>query len=112
MKICAYKGGIKMEAKDHAFLSSDTVDTVSQMFKALSDPRRIKLLYLLSQEECSVGHLTEVLEMSQSAVSHQLSFLRMMKLVKNRREGTTMIYSCDDSHVISLLKQAIDHAEH
>jgi len=101
-----------MEAKDHTFLSSDTVENVSQMFKALSDPTRIKILYLLSQEECSVGHLTDVLDMSQSAVSHQLSFLRMMKLVKNRREGTAMIYSCDDSHVISLLNQAIDHAEH
>lgn len=101
-----------MDAKDHTFLSAEIVENVSQIFKALSDPTRIKILYMLSQEECSVNHLAELLEMSQSAVSHQLSFLRMLRLVKSRREGTAMIYSCDDSHVISLLSQAINHCEH
>lgn len=101
-----------MEAKDHTFLSPEIVENVSQIFKALSDPTRIKILHMLSQEECSVNHLAELLEMSQSAVSHQLSLLRMLRLVKSRREGTTMIYSCDDSHVISLLTQAINHCEH
>ncbi|MDQ1912446.1 metalloregulator ArsR/SmtB family transcription factor [Paenibacillus sp. GD4] len=101
-----------MEAKEHSFLKPQTVEQVSQIFKALSDPTRIRILHMLSQEECSVNHMTEVLEMSQSAVSHQLSFLRTMRLVKSRREGTTMIYSCDDSHVISLLNQAISHSEH
>jgi len=101
-----------MEAKDHSFLAPETVEDVSQIFKALADPTRIRILYMLSQEECSVNHLAEVLEISQSAVSHQLSLLRTMRLVKYRREGTTMMYSCDDSHVISLLKQAIHHCEH
>ena len=101
-----------MDAKEHSFLTPETVEDVSQIFKALSDPTRIRILYMLSQEECSVTHITEVLEMSQSAVSHQLSYLKTMRFVKSRREGTTMIYSCDDSHVISLLKQAISHSEH
>ncbi|NMO97120.1 ArsR/SmtB family transcription factor [Paenibacillus lemnae] len=101
-----------MEAHEHSFLKPETVDDVSRIFKALSDPTRIRILYMLSQEECPVSHITEVLDISQSAVSHQLSLLRTMKLVKNRREGTTIIYSCDDDHVISLLKQAIRHAEH
>lgn len=101
-----------MEAKGYSFLSTETVEEVSQIFKALSDPTRIRILYMLSQEECSVNRITEVLEMSQSAVSHQLSFLRTMRLVKSRREGITMIYSCDDNHVISLLTQAINHSEH
>ena len=101
-----------MKAKDHVFLAPETVEAVSQTFKALADPTRIRILYLLSQEECSVNHLAEVLDISQSAVSHQLSLLRTMRLVKYRREGTTMMYSCDDAHVISLLNQAIHHCEH
>jgi DNA-binding transcriptional ArsR family regulator len=101
-----------LKTKDHLFLAPETINMVSQIFKALSDPTRIRILYMLSQEECSVNQITEVLEMSQSAVSHQLSFLRTMRLVKHRREGTAMIYSCDDSHVLFLLKQAIHHSEH
>ncbi|WP_416367261.1 ArsR/SmtB family transcription factor [Paenibacillus sanfengchensis] len=101
-----------LEAKEHAFLTEEEVESVSQIFKALSDPTRIRLLYLLSQEECSVNHIAEVLDMSQSAVSHQLSFLRNRRLVKKRREGNMLFYSCDDDHVISLLHQAINHCEH
>lgn len=100
-----------MEKATHSFLKSDTIDQISVTFKALSDPTRIRILYLLSQEECSVNHISEVLELSQSAVSHQLSFLRNLRLVKFRRSANTMYYSCDDEHVISLLTQAIQHAE-
>lgn len=101
-----------MERKEHTFLSPHVVEDVAQIFKALADPTRIKILYLLSQEACSVNHIAEVLELSQSAVSHQLSFLRNLRLVKYRREGNTFMYSYDDEHVITLLKQAIHHIEH
>ena len=101
-----------MKQSEHTFLTNAVVDNVSQIFKALADPTRIRLLFLLSQEECSVNHIAEVLEMSQSAISHQLGFLRNIRLVKHRREGNMLFYSCDDEHVISLLSQAIDHAEH
>lgn len=101
-----------MDNKDHSFLSPQSVDGISQIFKVLSDPTRIRILYMLSQEECPVNHLADILDLSQSAVSHQLGLLRGMRLVKHKRNGTTIIYSCDDSHVISLLRQAIEHAEH
>lgn len=101
-----------MDRSQHHFLTSESVDKVAQIFKALSDPTRIKILYLLSQEECPVGHIVDVLGMSQSAVSHQLAFLRNIRLVKNRREGNVQYYSCDDEHVISLLQQAIQHSDH
>ncbi|ASS90252.1 MULTISPECIES: ArsR/SmtB family transcription factor [Aeribacillus] len=101
-----------MKTEDHSFLKPETIEHISQIFKVLADPTRIKILYLLSQEECSVNHIAEVLEMSQSAVSHQLSILRNLRLIKYRREGKTLIYSCNDEHVFSLLKQAIDHSEH
>ncbi|MCI3925091.1 metalloregulator ArsR/SmtB family transcription factor [Paenibacillus sp. TRM 82003] len=93
-------------------MGEDTVQDVARTFKALGDPTRIKILYLLSQEECSVGHIAEVLRMSQSAVSHQLALLRNLRLVRHRREGQTLYYSSDDEHVIRLLQQAVDHAEH
>lgn len=101
-----------MKQQDHSFLSQATVEEASRMFKALGDGTRIKILYLLSQEECSVNHIAEVLEMSQSAVSHQLSTLRNLRLVKYRREGNTFLYTYDDDHVISILNQVIHHIEH
>ncbi|KAA0549912.1 winged helix-turn-helix transcriptional regulator [Bacillus sp. BGMRC 2118] len=101
-----------MERNSHSFLPQHTVEEASKIFKVLADPTRIKLLYLLSQEECSVGHIAEVLELSQSAVSHQLSTLRTLRLVKYRREGNTFLYTYDDDHVISILNQVIHHIEH
>ncbi|WP_276352228.1 ArsR/SmtB family transcription factor [Cohnella caldifontis] len=101
-----------MKPHEHAFLAPEKAEQVARIFKALADPTRVKILYLLSQEECSVGHIAEVLEMTQSAVSHQLSFLRHIRLVKNRRAGNMLYYSCDDEHVISLLRQAVTHADH
>lgn len=100
-----------MEKIDHAFLPAETVEEASRIFKALADPTRIKILYLLSQEECSVGHITEVLNMTQSAVSHQLSILRNLRLVKYRREGTTLYYTYDDKHVINILNQVLTHIQ-
>lgn len=101
-----------MESKVSSPLTPETTEKVSQIFKALADPTRVRLLHLLSQEECSVNRIAESLDISQSAVSHQLAFLRNIRLVKNRRSGNMLFYSCDDDHVISLLNQAIHHAEH
>src|SRR5690554_5768664 len=75
------KRGFDMIREEHHFLSEETVSEASTIFKALGDPTRIKILYLLSQEECSVNHIAEVLGMSQSAVSHQLATLRKLRLV-------------------------------
>ncbi|MGV3240793.1 ArsR/SmtB family transcription factor, partial [Streptococcus hyovaginalis] len=69
-------------------------------------------LHLLSDKPHSVNEIAEKLQMLQSTVSHQLSFLKNLRLVKYRREGTTIIYSCDDEHVMSVLNQMIDHAQH
>lgn len=93
-------------------LNEETLFIVSQTFKALSDATRIKILYLLSQKECSVNEIAEFLGLHQSTVSHQLSFLKNLRLVKFRREGTTIYYSNDDQHIFDLLKQAVDHACH
>jgi ArsR family transcriptional regulator len=101
-----------MGQEQDRFLEEKTVEEVARTFKALADPTRIKILYLLTKEESSVGHIAELLRMTQSAVSHQLSFLKGLRLVKSRREGQSFIYSYDDEHVIEILMQMIRHAEH
>lgn len=93
-------------------LDEETLFVVSQTFKALSDPTRIRILNLLCTGEHSVNDIAETLNLSQSSVSHQLRFLKNLRLVKFRRAGTTLYYSEDDDHVMNLLKQAIEHASH
>lgn len=93
-------------------LDEETLFVVSQTFKALSDPTRIRILNYLCGTERSVNDIAEALNLGQSTVSHQLRFLKNLRLVKFRREGTTMYYAHDDEHVIDLLHQAIDHAMH
>lgn len=101
-----------MNRAKYETLPDETVQKASIILKALADPTRIKILHLLSREPCPVGHIAEVLGMSQSAVSHQLAHLRNVQLVGYRREGQTLYYSCKDDHVIDMLKQLIEHAEH
>lgn len=93
-------------------LDEETLFIVSQTFKALSDPTRIRILHLLTNKERSVNEISEILNLKQSTVSHQLRFLKNLRLVKYRREGTSMFYSHDDEHVMKTLEQTIDHAKH
>jgi ArsR family transcriptional regulator, zinc-responsive transcriptional repressor len=101
-----------MEKKEHEQLDEETLFIVSQTFKALSDPTRIRILHLLFDDEYSVNQIAEKLELRQSNVSHQLRFLKNLRLVKFRREGTTIYYSQEDEHVMNVLQQTIDHARH
>lgn len=93
-------------------LNEETLFVVSQMFKALGDPTRIRILNILCCNEYSVNDIAEELNLGQSTVSHQLRLLKNLRLVKFRREGTTLYYSSDDDHIMNLLHQAIDHAKH
>lgn len=98
------------EGEQH--LDEETLFIVSQTFKALSDPNRIRILNLLCTGEHAVNDIAETLNLSQSSVSHQLRFLKNLRLVKYRRAGTSLYYSENDDHVMNLLKQAIEHAAH
>ncbi|QTM97954.1 metalloregulator ArsR/SmtB family transcription factor [Sediminibacillus dalangtanensis] len=97
---------------DNNHLDEETLFIVSQTFKALGDPTRIRILHLLFNKEYSVNEIAEKLQLKQSTVSHQLRFLKNLRLVKYRRAGTTLFYSHDDQHVIGILKQTIEHARH
>ncbi|GAK05139.1 transcriptional regulator, ArsR family [Geomicrobium sp. JCM 19037] len=99
---------------NHSYIDLDeeTLFIVSQTFKALGDPTRIRILHLLAEKECSVGEIVEHLSLGQSTVSHQLRFLKNLRLVKSRRAGTSMYYSPEDEHVLKILEKTIQHATH
>lgn len=80
-------------------------------FKVFADPTRIQILTYLLEGEKSVGEIASGLEMSPSAISHQLNTLKMSNLVKSRREGKQIYYSLNDEHVSKILSCGIEHIE-
>ncbi len=89
--------------------SADIINDVSSFLKIFSDKTRISLLNCLLNGEMNVGQLSQSMQMSQSAISHQLRVLRQNKLVKYRKDGKNVYYSVYDEHVKLLLKQCIIH---
>ncbi|SFL43389.1 ArsR/SmtB family transcription factor [Halanaerobium salsuginis] len=90
-------------------LEAEVVYNLAELFKTIGDPTRIKILYALKERELCVCDLSELLEMSSSAISHQLRVLRNNKLVKYRKEGRSVYYSLDDDHVLCLFGQGLEH---
>ncbi|MGA1834165.1 ArsR/SmtB family transcription factor [Rhizobium wenxiniae] len=80
------------------------------MFKALSDPLRLKTLMLLAEHERSVGELSQIEDEKIGTVSARLKVLLTARLVKRRKEGQNAIYSIADHHVLALIDNAVDHA--
>lgn len=99
-----------LNKEEELLLDDETLSKVSKIFKVLSDPTRLSILYLLENKEINVGTLASILAIEQSAVSHQLKLLKSARLVKFRRVGKTMVYSQTDDHVYSVLKQVILHS--
>jgi DNA-binding transcriptional ArsR family regulator len=92
-------------------LPDDTVERVSRLFSALSDPTRLKILHALTvTEELCVCDLAALAELSVSAVSHQLRLLRDRDLVRARREGRMVFYSVADDHIAILMGTGVEHA--
>ena len=82
---------------------------LAELFKIFGDSTRVKILYALLEAELCVCDIAKLLEVSQSAVSHQLRVLKASKLVKFRKEGKTVFYSLADEHVIRILSQGMEH---
>lgn len=82
---------------------------LADFYKVFGDATRIKILYVLLQSEMCVCDLAELLQMTQSAISHQLRVLKQMKLVKNRREGKTVFYLLADGHIQAIINQGMEH---
>lgn len=85
------------------------LDSLAELFKVFGDPTRIRILFVLFETEVCVCDLARALNMTQSAVSHQLRILKQSRLVKNRREGKSMFYSLADDHVRTMIAQGREH---
>jgi len=92
--------------------SDDTLSTVVEAFQSLADPTRFKILYALMTHEVCVRDLAILIGVSESAISHQLRFLRNRHLVSQRREGNIIYYTLSDHHLPELIREAVSHAEH
>lgn len=84
---------------------------LAELFKVFGDSTRIRILFVLSSAEVCVCDLARVLNMTQSAISHQLRILKQNKLVKSRREGKSIFYSLADGHVSTIIAQGREHIE-
>ncbi|MFW6292911.1 MAG: ArsR/SmtB family transcription factor [Spirochaetota bacterium] len=102
--------GITCQATEHT-LRETLVDVagLSELFRALADETRTKILYLLSQQELCVCDLAHLLDMTLPAVSHHLRLLKTMRLVRSRRDGKQVFYALDDDHILSLIEIAREH---
>ena len=101
-------GRILKDAHDH-MPDERTAYELSEIFKILSDPTRLRILWAMGDGEVCVCCISEILGMTVSAVSHQLKTLRQAHLVKARRDGRNIYYSLDDHHVRILLDIALEH---
>ena len=84
---------------------------LAELFKVFGDSTRIKILYVLFEAELCVCDIAQLLNMTQSAISHQLRILKQNRLVKNRRDGKSVFYSLADSHVKTIISQGMEHIQ-
>ena len=85
------------------------VEELAELYKVFGDATRLRILFVLSEQEMSVGELAERVEMTQSAVSHQLKILKQNKLIRNRRDGKQIYYSLADDHVRLIIDMGLEH---
>jgi DNA-binding transcriptional ArsR family regulator len=85
---------------------------LAELFSALADPSRVRILSAIQDEEMSVGDIAGEVSISESAVSHHLRGLRMMRLVRARKDGREVYYALDDEHVSDLFRRGLEHIRH
>ena len=96
---------------DQNIPDKETLEQIAELFKGFADPTRVRILALLEQQELRVTDIVEAVEISQSAVSHQLRILKQMHLIKFRREGKNLWYSLADDHVKTILQMGLEHVK-
>ena len=87
------------------------VEGLTEIFRVLGDPTRVRILDALASSELCVGELARRVGISESAVSHQLRLLRSARIVRPRRDGRLMYYALDDRHVLALFRQGLKHVQ-
>jgi len=98
--------GAQIEALRERLLD---VAGLSELFRVLADETRTKILYLLAQEELCVHDLAQILDLTLPTISHHLRLMRLMRLVKSRRDGRHVYYALADDHVLQLIQTAQEH---
>ena len=87
----------------------ETQERIAELFKGFADKTRVQILTLLLERELCVSDIADAVELSQSAISHQLRLLKQMHLIKFRREGKNILYSLADDHVRTILQMGLEH---
>lgn len=100
-----------LESVNQKMPDEDKLYDLAELFKVFGDSTRIRILFVLFEEEVCVCDLAEALNMTQSAISHQLKILKQSRLVKNRRVGKSVFYSLADDHVHAIIAQGMEHIE-
>ena len=101
-----------MEVQEYEKIDEETAARVAELFRALGDTSRVRILTTLLQNEMNVGPLAEVVGISESAVSHHLRNLRQLHLVRARKQGRQVFYYLDDDHINELIQSGLDHVLH
>lgn len=114
----------KKEFAENTVIHEDTVKNVkekmpedgliydiAELFKVFADSTRMKIIYALMEEELCVCDIANIVQTTQSAISHQLRILKQSKLVKYRKEGKVVYYSLDDEHISQIVKKGREHIE-
>lgn len=114
MDICAEKciNETKVLKTMKTLADPEDISRMADIFKALSDPTRLKIVLAVMNQEHCVCDIAVICGQTDSAVSHQLRILRTLQIVKNRREGKIMYYTIADDHVVSLITMSLDHVRH
>jgi len=94
-----------------ALIDLRDAEALTEIFRVLGDPTRVRILDALSRAELCVGDLAGRLGLTESAVSHQLRLLRSSRIVRSRREGRMIFYALDDKHVLALFRQGLRHVQ-
>lgn len=89
--------------------SREIMEQIGELFKGFADSTRVQILFLLARRELCVTDIAETVDLSQSAISHQLRLLKQMHLIKFRREGKNILYSLADDHVKTILEMGLEH---
>ncbi|WP_454964933.1 ArsR/SmtB family transcription factor [Filifactor alocis] len=100
-----------VEVLENTMPQDEVLYDLAELFKVFGDSTRIRILYVLFETEMCVYDLSKILNVTQSAISHQLRVLKQNKLVKFRREGKNIFYSLADEHVRTIINQGMEHIE-
>ncbi len=107
--LCVHENTVK--SVNEKMPDDEILYDLAELYKVFGDTTRIKILYVLFESEMCVCDIASILNMSQSAISHQLKVLKTNRLVKFRREGKVVFYSLCDGHIKSILNQGLEHIE-